>query len=140
MERKFNKLVKLLFMNLSILVIYQSCGYFEIDSNEYQKAIVDNILIQKQENNKAINIVFKETDEIFAVITDDCLSIYFDVNNKKIFVESYLTSQSSTYYEIKIINSKEKYISKGIIKKIISFEDFKEKTKGLKKEKLVFDE
>lgn len=127
-------------MNLSILVIYQSCGYFEIDSNEYQKAIVDNILIQKQENNKAINIVFKETDEIFAVITDDCLSIYFDVNNKKIFVESYLTSQSSTYYEIKIINSKEKYISKGIIKKIISFEDFKEKTKGLKKEKLVFDE
>ncbi|MFK7002205.1 hypothetical protein V3468_05980 [Flavobacterium oreochromis] len=140
MERKFIRLAKLLFIYLSILVIYQSCGYFENDSNEYQKTIVDNILIQKQENDKAINIVFKETDEIFAVITDDCLNIYYDANNKKIFVESYLTSQSSTYYEIKIINPKEKYISKGIIKKSISFEDFKEKTKELERGKIVFDE
>ena len=113
------------------LTICQGCGFFENDDNEYQNTVIGNIKIQKQENSKSINLVFKETEEIFSVVSDNCLNVYYDSINKKIFTECYLTSVSNNYYRIDIINPTEKYVSRAIKKEKINIDEFKIKTKGL---------
>ncbi|PTD14305.1 hypothetical protein [Flavobacterium columnare] len=131
MEHKFIRLAGLFFLIVLMLTIYQGCGFFENDNNEYQNTIVGNIKIQKQENSKSINLVFKETDEIFSVVSDDCLSIYYDSINKRIFTECYLTSTSNNYYKIDIIDPMGKYVSRAIKKGKINIDKFKIETKGL---------
>ncbi|MES2765857.1 MAG: hypothetical protein V4642_08320 [Bacteroidota bacterium] len=115
---KLSSALKIVFFLISTFQI--SCGYFENDNIDFQKTIVRNIKIQKQENSKVVNLVFAESDEIYAVIVDNCSEVYYDSNHNQIFVEK----AGSSYYEIDIANASAKRISDGLQKKVISRDVF----------------
>lgn len=136
MEYKFVKLNNFVLLFVSIPFIFQSCGYFENDKTQYEKTIIGNIKFHKQENANKVNLVFKETDEIYSVILDNCLNIYSDTINKKIFVECYFNDNSNNYYEINIINPREKFVSRALKKQNINIEYFKNKIKNITKQNI----
>jgi hypothetical protein len=136
MEYRFIKLNNFALLFVILFFIFQSCGYLENDKTQYENTIIGNIKFHKQENDSTINLVFKETDEIYSVILDNCLNIYSDTINKKIFVECYFNDKSNNYYEIDIINPAEKFVSRALKKEKINIEYFKTKTKNITKQNI----
>ncbi len=133
MEQKFAlRLIKTIIL-ASIVFLIDGCGYFEKDKTEYQKNIVGNIKIQKQENSNAHNLVFAETDEIYSIIVEDCKNIFYDTTNHNIFVESFINESNSSYYQINILDTSNKSISNAIKKEKIEKVDFNK----IRKDKLV---
>ncbi len=120
--------VVIIFMLLFFMV---GCGYFENDKTEYQKNIVGNIKIQKQENSNVNNLVFAETNEIYSVITEDCKFVYYDTAKNQIFADSYINETNRNYYQINILDASSNTVSKGIKKEQLSESDFIRKTKNI---------
>lgn len=131
MERKFISIIGLLTIITFVSFMHQGCGYFEHDGTEYLKEVTGKIKIFKQENNKNEHLIFVETEESNAVIVNDCVNVYFDSTNNKIYAESKLTETKRNYYEIKIINLNSMFISEAVKKEKISMQIFNLKTKGL---------
>lgn len=120
--------VVIIFMLLFFMV---GCGYFEKDKTEYQKNIVGNIKIQKQENSNVNNLVFAETNEIYSVIVEDCKFVYYDSAKNQIFSDSYINETNRNYYQINILDASSNTVSKGIKKEQLNESDFISKTKNI---------
>lgn len=131
MERKFISKIGLLTIISFVSFMHQGCGYFEHDGTEYLKEVTGKIKIFKQENNKSEHLIFVETEESNAVIVNDCVNVYFDSTNNKIYAESKLTETKRNYYEIKIINLNSMFILEAVKKEKVSMQIFNLKTKGL---------
>jgi hypothetical protein len=116
---------------IAILLLVYGCGYFENDRTEFQKTIVGNIKLQKQENTKVENLVFAETNEIFAVIVEDCKVVYHDSINKKIFAEGFINDTNSNYYQIELKDVLSKSVSTAIKKVNIGYEEYSNQIKNL---------
>jgi hypothetical protein len=114
-----------------LLFLMVGCGYFEKDKTEYQKIIVGNIKIQKQENSNTNNLVFAETDEIYSVIVEDCKFIYYDSIKKQIFADNYINETNRNYYQINILDALSNTVSKGIKKEQIKESDFVNEIKNI---------
>ena len=115
------------------LFFISACAYFENDNTEYQINIVGNIQIAKQENSTVNNLVFTETNEIFAVIVEDCKSVYYDSSRQYLFEDSYLNKTNRNYYQINILDAFSKTVLNGIEKDQINEADFINRTKNLPK-------
>ena len=113
MERKHSKKT---IGFLAILFFSAGCGYFENDHTEYQKKIMGNILIQKQENMDVNDLVFAESDEIYSVIVEDCKTVYYNQEKKELYAEGFINNSNDKYYKITIIDGDNKKIT-GAIKK-----------------------
>ena len=114
-----------------LLFFVVGCGYFEKDKTEYQKNIVGNIKIQKQENSNVNNLVFAETNEIYSVIIEDCKFVYYDSAKNLIFADSYINETNRNYYQINVLDALSDMFSKGIIKVQINQRDFINKTNNI---------
>jgi hypothetical protein len=134
--KTFFTIVVIIFMLLFFML---GCGYFERDKTEYQKNIVGNIKIQKQENSNLNNLVFAETNEIYSVIIEDCKFVYYDTLKNQIFADSYINETNRNYYQINILDASSNAVSKGIMKEQINERDFISKTKFISN-KWVFEE
>ena len=121
------------------LFFIPACAYFENDNAKYQITIVGNIQIVKQENSTVNNLVFAKTSEIFAVMVEDCKSVYYDTASNLLFADSYLNETNRNYYQIYILDAFSKKVLHGIKKDRINETDFIQKTKNLPK-KWYFDE
>lgn len=128
MEYKFIIACSLL---LAICSFSIGCGYFDNDKVDYQKEIAQNIIIQKQENDNSNNLIFKETNDISAVIVDDCVKIYYDSVGKRIYVETYQNKVDRNYWQVDILNPAAKYVSEATKKTEITRKLFEEKTKDI---------
>jgi hypothetical protein len=131
MEHRLAKKINFVFISLAFL--FYGCGYFENDSIDYKKEIVGNIKVLKQENTTLNNLVFQESEEMFAVILYNCKSVYYDSIHKKIYVESFLVNSDPKYYQVEITNPTSKYMADGVEKKIVSKKTFYEHLKKFKK-------
>ncbi len=116
-------------LSFLILTLQVSCGYIENDNIDFQKTIIGNIKIHKQENSEDVNLVFSESDEMYAVIVDNCSKIYYNSVHKEIFVEK----DSGTLYKIEIIDASAKRVSAALQKKVISKDEFLKKISNLEK-------
>lgn len=116
---------------LCCLVLF-GCGYFENDRTDYEIKVSGNINIEKQENSKTVQLVFHETDEIGAVILNDCIEIYYDKSKEEIFVVTKVNEFIKKYYEIVIKNDRANSISDAVLKKEITEVDFNSRTSNKK--------
>ncbi|PVD53007.1 hypothetical protein DC498_06475 [Terrimonas sp.] len=130
MEYRFIIRFRLLLVLMSSFTSF-SCGYFDNDKIEYQKRVAQNITIQKQENDNSNNLVFEETNNVSAVILNNCFKIYYDSLDKKIYVETSQNKVDKDYWQIKILNSSAQYVFEAIQKEVITKEVFDEKTKNV---------
>lgn len=116
---------------LAIVSLSIGCGYFDNDKVEYQKEITRNIIIQKQENDNSNNLIFKETNDVSAVIVDDCVKIYYDSVAERIYVETYQNKVDRNYWQVDILNPEAKYVSEATKKTEITKNFFEENTKNI---------
>ena len=130
-----NKQAPTLFEVLTFVFLFfiSGCGYFEKDNTDYQINIVGNIKITKQENSAVSNIVFTEANENFAVIVEDCKSVYYDSSRQQLFVDSYLNKTNRNFYQINILNAFSKEVLNGIEKVQINDTDFINRIKTISK-------
>jgi len=116
---------------LTLLLFMVGCGYFEKDKTEYQKNIVGNIKIKKQENSNVNNLVYAETNEIYSVIIEDFKFVYYDTVKNQIFADSYINETNRNYFQINILDELSNTVSKAIQKEQIKESDFISKTKNI---------
>lgn len=116
-----------------LFFLLKGCGYFEHDRTKELIEVIGKIKITKQENSLCKHLIFIESDEINAVIVDDCINIYFDSENNLIYTDSKLSETEKNYYKIKILNLNSNNISEAVKKEKISSQLFNLKTKGLLK-------
>jgi hypothetical protein len=127
MEYKYPKTA---FFYLCIFIL-GSCGYFENDQTDFQKRILGNVMIQKQENSKEFHLVFAESEEIYPVVIENCESVFFDSTDSIIFVESFANKFHSNFYQIKVIDPSSKTLFNGLKKEKIREDTFLNRTKAL---------
>ena len=119
---------------LAIFFLINGCGYLEKDKIEYQKNVLGNIKIQKQETTNVTNLVFAETDEIYSIIVEDCRTVFYDTTSKIVLVESFLNEFNSVHYQIIVLDALSKSVSHAIKKqKIEKIEFDKIEKKNFKK-------
>jgi len=116
---------------LTLLLFMVGCGYFKKDKTEYQKNIVGNIKIKKQENSNVNNLVYAETNEIYSVIIEDFKFVYYDTVKNQIFADSYINETNRNYFQINILDELSNTVSKAIQKEQIKESDFISKTKNI---------
>ncbi len=99
--------MKKVFIVLLVLIV-QSCGYFEKDNNEIKEKITENFNITKRENNNFYELVYiNGNGEVSSIVNENCIHVVFDSINNVIFTERYLNPYNSSYYKIKNIYNKE---------------------------------
>lgn len=116
MEYRLTKLVSIIL----ICSFINSCGYFSNDKTDFQIEIQGKIKAQKQENSNEVNLVFKESEAVYAGIIDDCSEIYHSPLNNEVLVKTKFNSSIEKFYKIKIVNENGKTVSNSLRKKIIS--------------------
>lgn len=124
-----NKII-LFFVFISLFIT--KCGYLENDGKDFNIEILRNLEIYKQQNDKIVNLVFKETPNISAVIVENCSVVYFDKSAKKLFIESKINDFNSKYFEINILNEFENQVFKAIKKVDISRDLYLKNIEGIK--------
>ncbi|MFT3747515.1 MAG: hypothetical protein QM768_04335 [Agriterribacter sp.] len=115
----------------SLFFMSFGCGYLDNDKTEYKKEITQNISIQKQENDNSNNIIFEEANNVSAVILNNCLKVYYDSLDKKIYVEASSNKVDKDYWQVNILNLSVKYVFEATQKKVITKKYFDEKTKNI---------
>lgn len=119
--KMIKKTILILFLGCFI-----SCGYFENDGMSFEKEIVGNFKLQKQDNSNHVNLAIKDSPESSVILIEDCKRVFYNSKSMKIFVENRITAESSEYSEIEILNPKEVLNLKAYKKKIISKKEFDE--------------
>ena len=117
--------------SLLCMVIFTGCGYFENDGIGFQKTILGNIKIQRQENSKVFHLVFAISEETYSVIIEDCVAIFFDSADSVVFVKKSVNEHIDTFYQIKVINPTGKKMINSLEKEEIKGDDFVAQTKLL---------
>jgi hypothetical protein len=111
-------------------IILGSCGYFENDQTDFQKRIIGNIIIQKQENSKAFNLVFAESEDVYSVVIENCVSVFLAPSDSVIFAKCFVGKYHSDFYQIKVINPSSKRMFDGFKKAKIREDIFLSATLG----------
>jgi hypothetical protein len=123
----FGKIIGLLLFSFFFI----RCGYFENDHTDFEKTILGNVKILKQESSDKFDLVFSESSETHAVIVTDCKSIFFNPIGKFIYVKEFISHDESNFYQIRVVNPLSKKITDGVRKIHITQKEFLNKTRGL---------
>jgi len=120
-------------MIILLILSITSCGFFEPDQNFNNTNITGNILILNSEYFDSSDLMFKESEQIFAVIVGDCKETYFNEDENLILVSKDLTKNTTVFYEIQILNETAKYVSDALQKKEITKDEFMSRKVKFKK-------
>jgi hypothetical protein len=103
MEHKFVR-ISIIFFYFSIVVI-TGCGYFDNDEIIFEKKIVGNFKVSRQENSSSFTLIFLENPHVSAGLIENCKRILYDSTNKYIYVESVFDKYNYSYYQVHILNA-----------------------------------
>jgi len=129
MEYKF--ITRVFLLSLTIALWSSACGYYDNDKVIYQNEIAKSILIEKWGNDNSNTLIFKETNDVSAVIVDNCRKIFYDSAARKIYVESYQNETNKDYFQLDILNLSAKYVSQAVLKKRITKSLFEQVSKTI---------
>jgi hypothetical protein len=113
---------------LITLLAITSCSYLENDGTEIQEALAGNILLQKQKGARETLLVLRETAETYAVLVENCDSVFYDQGNRLIWVKSIINENNSVYYQLTVMDTAGTSVVSAIQKKEISKQDYTNET------------
>lgn len=99
MERKIRYVAALKICVLANMFVLTGCNFFNNDDIDFQKRIVENLYIQNQENDSVYDFVFAESKEVYAVVVEDCISMYYDSKNI-ILIQSHINDSYQKFYQV----------------------------------------
>ncbi len=106
------------------LAFLLSCNLFDDDEAQFQKVIVGHIRVEKLKSDFDYNLVLKQSNTWNFGIIEGCTKVYFDTLGKDIFVEEYLNTHNSNYYQIRLLDSLSTNPTKAFKKVKITEKDF----------------